>query len=117
VGLLSDGDASKAARERKTLTDALQTFLRTVGHAKDLSEVRAALLACLEYLQDSPTRMLLINLEDLWLETKSQNIPSTGAESKNWRRKMQHTWEELSRNSDIVETLKKISGAVTCEKA
>ena len=33
--------------------------------------------------------LLLVNLEDLWGETRPQNLPGTGAERSNWQRKME----------------------------
>ena len=37
----------------------------------------SALKACLSFLADSQARIVLVNLEDLWLETQPQNVPST----------------------------------------
>jgi 4-alpha-glucanotransferase len=41
--------------------------------------------------------MVLVNLEDLLLERRPQNVPGTGAEKQNWRRKMAAAIEELPR--------------------
>ena len=52
--------------------------------------------ACLSYLCDSPSRLIMVNIEDLWLELNSQNVPIAGAEIPNWRRKAKFSWEESS---------------------
>ena len=36
----------------------------------------------------SATSLVLVNLEDLLFETQPQNLPGTGAERPNWRRKL-----------------------------
>jgi len=42
----------------------------------------------LAYLLRSEAALVLVNLEDLLLETRPQNLPGTGAERENWRRKI-----------------------------
>jgi len=36
-----------------------------------------------------------VNLEDLWLEPRPQNVPGTGPEQPNWRRRARHGLEAL----------------------
>jgi 4-alpha-glucanotransferase len=49
--------------------------------------------------------MVLVNLEDLWLETQPQNIPATGQERPNWRHKARYSLEEFSQMPQVVEVL------------
>jgi 4-alpha-glucanotransferase len=51
---------------------------------------------------------MLINLEDLWLETESQNTPGTVAERPNWRRKARYNFEAIRRLPEVVEVLRRI---------
>jgi 4-alpha-glucanotransferase len=44
-------------------------------------------LACLAHLAGTDVRAVLVNLEDLWGETQPQNVPGTGDEEPNWRRR------------------------------
>ncbi len=54
----------------------------------DEPDMQAIIAATLEHLGASGARSVLVNLEDLWLETRSQNIPgTTGKDHPNWRRK------------------------------
>jgi 4-alpha-glucanotransferase len=39
---------------------------------------------------------VIVNLEDLWLETEYQNVPGTLDEHPNWRRKARHTLEQIT---------------------
>ena len=42
----------------------------------------------LGYLANSQADLVVVNLEDLLLETRPQNVPGTGVERGNWRRKI-----------------------------
>jgi len=67
-------------------------------------DARAVLTACLEHLARSPAWLLVVNLEDLWLETRPQNVPGTAAERPNWSGRLRLTLEEL-RSDPRVEAL------------
>jgi 4-alpha-glucanotransferase len=45
----------------------------------------------------SEAAMVLVNLEDLLLATRPQNLPGTGADAKNWRGKMTGTASDMQR--------------------
>jgi 4-alpha-glucanotransferase len=51
---------------------------------------------------------VLLNIEDLWLESHPQNIPGT-QRNQNWSRKVRYSFEEFSKSPAITETLKKIN--------
>lgn len=55
------------------------------------------LRAILARLTASGARLTLVSLEDLWFETRPQNVPGTGAEQPNWRRKT-GVWAGLPRS-------------------
>ena len=50
--------------------------------------------ALLKWLKASPAEIVLINLEDLWAETRPQNVPGTSSERPNWRRKARLSLEQ-----------------------
>ncbi|MEW6573733.1 MAG: 4-alpha-glucanotransferase [Bacillota bacterium] len=68
----------------------------------------AVMEACLRYLSASQSQILLVNLEDLWLETDPQNVPGTH-EYPNWRRKARYTFEEFSRMPEVLTMLAEIN--------
>jgi len=109
LGLLNSKSARTERQLRRVTRDALVTFLRSEGwlESKD-TDVRAILKACLAFLSASQARVVLLNLEDLWLETKSQNLPSTEDEHPNWRRKARYVLEEFCQMPEVRDTLKKI---------
>jgi 4-alpha-glucanotransferase len=62
----------------------------------------------MEGLAKSPARMVLVNLEDLWLEREPQNVPGTHIERPNWQRKARFSFEEFSTRADVLEPLRKV---------
>ena len=60
------------------------------------------------YLSTRSANLVLINLEDLWQETQPHNVPGTGQERPNWRRKATYTFEAFSQRPEVVEVLREI---------
>jgi len=79
----------KAAREyREQIKTALVEFLASNGFLKNRkASLRDVIPALVAWLRASPAEIALVNLEDLWLETRPQNVPGTSSERPNWRRK------------------------------
>ena len=94
MGLLDEAAAHHEHAARRNAVQALRDFVgrRRFDGARD---DRALLLGLLEELAISDAQIVLISLEDLWLETEPQNVPGTHRERPNWRRKMLHSLEEL----------------------
>jgi 4-alpha-glucanotransferase len=109
-GLLTPAEAEREQAERRRLLHALQRFL----HERQLlaappAELPAVMSACLAYLSASPAQVVLINLEDLWLETQPQNFPGTHAERQNWRQKAHYSPETFQHMPQILATLRTIN--------
>lgn len=87
------------------------------GDLEDLPETeqgRAVLLAALRFMSDSEARLLVVNIEDLWLETRPQNEPGTTMEERpNWRRKARFGFEMLREMPDVVEPLRSVNARRT----
>ena len=49
----------------------------------------------LAWLKAGESEIVLVNLEDLWLEKRPQNVPGTSSERPNWRRKAKFTLEQI----------------------
>ena len=87
--------------------EAVVTFLHDKGWLKELtSDTGAILRACLSFLSASHAQGLLVNLEDLWLETRPQNIPSTGKEYPNWQRKAGYSLEAFCQMPQVIDILR-----------
>jgi len=85
-GVLDPGAAAVERAERGALRAAVTAALgrpTTPGRA-----LRAILL----HLAGGPARLVLVDLEDLWLEREPQNRPGTGPEEGNFRRRWARHW-------------------------
>jgi len=53
------------------------------------------------FLASTPSKLMVLNQEDLLKETEQQNLPGSTAEYPNWRRKMKCTVEELWESPEV----------------
>jgi len=106
LGLLDQVGVKEERDRLLSMKKALLTFLRDRGwlHGAE-DDIDTVLKACLSFLAASQARMVLVNLEDLWLETQPQNVPSTRKEYPNWRRRAQYTFEQFCQLPQVVDTL------------
>ncbi len=109
LGLLTPAEIVEEKREHEKIKQILVDFLRRRGLLRAPSpDARQVLEACLKYLASENDRTLLVNMEDLWLETEYQNIPGTTDEHANWRHKTRYPLEEIRRFKEIVELIRQI---------
>jgi 4-alpha-glucanotransferase len=107
--LLDDKSVRKERRTRQALQRDLLAFLRRQGLLTEAaSDERAVLRACLAFLAASRARVVLAALEDLWSETKPQNVPGTSDEHPNWRRKTRYSFEALCQMPEVLHTLREV---------
>jgi len=66
------------------------------------------LRSCLRHLAAGRPRIVLVNLEDLWLETNPQNVPGDAGDYPNWRRKARRDLESFSGMPGILKVLRDI---------
>jgi len=106
IGLLDKAGVKEEKNRLLSMRNALITFLRDRNwlHGSE-NDIAAVLKACLSFLAASQAQIVLINLEDLWLETRPQNIPSTRKEYPNWRRRARYTFEQFCQLPQVVDTL------------
>ena len=110
LGLTDDKGAGRESRTRQKVKAALLKNLRgkkLLGKAE--TGTKSVLRACLAFLSQSPAGVVLINLEDIWLEEKSQNVPGTGGKYPSWQKKARHTLEEFCRMEDVRDILDKVN--------
>jgi 4-alpha-glucanotransferase len=110
-GWLTDEQARRARAERARVREALVAFLRTEGRILSPGEpsARVALAGVLRHLAAGPARMMVVNLEDLWGETRPQNVPGTADELPNWRRRARPSLEAFRRMAGVVGTLEEVA--------
>ena len=112
-------DASRAAQERSRRQAEVDALRAGLGQdTRALPDDAAAgsvtdpglLRACLERLARSAAGAVIVNLEDLWLEPRPQNVPGTGTgEYPNWRRRARYGLEALKKLPAVAEGLKRLA--------
>jgi len=124
LGLLDEEALIAERKAREDQRDAMVEHLRAEGHLTSADPDTAAVLhAVWAWLAASPARILLLNVEDSWLETESQNTPNTYVERPNWRRKLRRPFEKFSTDPiflaalERVEKLRSEPARVVAEKA
>jgi len=109
LGHLSKEKAPEELESRQRLTQSLRNFLEARGLLEG-DGLETFLLAALKFLAQSQARILLVNLEDLWLERAFQNMPGTGDERPNWRRKAALSLEQIKTDPRVLGVLKNLAG-------
>ncbi|MFN2590452.1 MAG: 4-alpha-glucanotransferase [Actinomycetota bacterium] len=72
--------------------------------------LREAMEGVLRYLASSEARIVVVNLEDLWLDPRPQNVPGT-REHPNWRRRARHGLEGFRDRQEVTTTLSDVDSA------
>jgi 4-alpha-glucanotransferase len=110
LGLLDSRGARIERKNRRSLQKALEIFLDRNGCLKaKAASSRALLEACLVYLSASPAQVVLVNVEDLWLEREAQNVPGTLQQRPNWQRKARHSLERFCEMPGVLGTLREVN--------
>ena len=108
-GTLDADDAARARSRRQHERAALERLPGVDPHAGSI--LQQMLHGCLTLLAQGRAALVLVNLEDLWLEPRAQNLPGTGPERRNWRRRMRHRLETVMQMPEVTETLRRLVAA------
>ena len=105
LGLINKKTVRKELKERRILKNNIKQFLRKKSgeriYDKQMAKILQGLITC---LNESPAEIILLNLEDLWLETQPQNVPGTN-DYPNWQRKARYSFEEFSKMPQVLKLL------------
>jgi len=107
LGLPGDLNPDKELEQRSAIVEAIARYLAKDGKKLDAEEVKELTIGCIELLARGSARTLLLNLEDLWGEEQSQNIPGTSDQFPNWRRKARLSLEEFARSPEVLNAVAK----------
>ncbi|HEX3578586.1 MAG TPA: 4-alpha-glucanotransferase, partial [Thermoanaerobaculia bacterium] len=102
-GLLDERAAERERSTRARMRDSLIRFLKArCLLSKDHSDTMAVLGALVRFLGNSDAEIVLVNLEDLWLEREPQNVP--GVPDRSWRQRFRVPLE-AARASETITTI------------
>jgi 4-alpha-glucanotransferase len=110
LGLIDDHHAERIHAGRRAMRLAMPKALPESGLQPDPEgeDPRASLEASLDRLAAGPAAIVMASLGDLLLEPEPQNVPGTGPERPNWRRRNPWTLEELRDREEIASVLQRI---------
>jgi 4-alpha-glucanotransferase len=112
-GWLDEDGASSEHAQRQEWREAIVRYLRSkrLISARGKPSAQQIAAALLLELAGSDAEILLVNLEDLWGETRSQNVPGTTEEHPNWKRKAALTLEQLMGDPKLAKLLRQLTSA------
>lgn len=109
--VLNEGESHGAHLERDGVRDAVVRGLRAEGRIGEEAEPSDVLVALLMRLAESPAPLVIVSLEDLWLEEAPQNVPGTSWQRPNWKRRMQVSLDRIESQPQIEGLLKALGAA------
>ncbi|MCL1593839.1 MAG: 4-alpha-glucanotransferase [Actinomycetia bacterium] len=98
-----DADRSRAE------SNARQEAIAVVRQRFGTSTVRETSDAVMEWMVCSDAAIALLNIDDLLMEERRQNVPGTYRERPNWRLRYTHTLEEIIADESLVHALEQLS--------
>jgi 4-alpha-glucanotransferase len=100
LGIVAKGDVDAATRKRQQLRQSLLSLL-PCSLNRESADVLDVLRCTLQWLGAQRARYVLVNLEDLWLETRQPNVPGVGAAYPSWRHRAAKTMEEIRDSAEV----------------
>jgi 4-alpha-glucanotransferase len=112
LGLIDRDVAGRMEAGRTEDVAALLRLLAARGQVRPGGDPDAVALAraTLGLLGGSRAALVIANLEDLWGELARQNLPGTGPEEPNWRRRAARSFEAFAADPTVVGALEDVDG-------
>lgn len=111
---MREEDAANREADRRRLVDALADaglWPNPNGgwSAESVTDVRALLLAIHRYLARAPSRLMMVQIEDVIAQVEQQNLPGTVHEHPNWQRRLEGTLETVLASPDVRSVLQAVA--------
>jgi (1->4)-alpha-D-glucan 1-alpha-D-glucosylmutase len=84
----------QALREREQERHNLRAVIEAAGFSTG-EDVVSIVAAAYGFLARTPCALLIVQMEDLALEREQPNVPGTGDDQPNWRRKLSRSLDEI----------------------
>jgi 4-alpha-glucanotransferase len=112
LGHVSREESEIDQDRRRAVRTAVKSWLLERGTVdRTDATTREVLAALLEEIARSDARLVLVNLEDLFLERAAQNVPGTTTEHANWRKRIAMTIEDAFADDRIRGVLERVNRA------
>jgi 4-alpha-glucanotransferase len=100
-------DVERAGAERQTRRRAVEGLEGAFG----TSGAEATRYALMEWMASTPAAVALLNMDDLIMEERRQNIPGTDWERPNWRLRHVPSLSELSADERFMDRLRRFAAS------
>jgi 4-alpha-glucanotransferase len=108
--LLDESGAAEERGKREAMRVSLRRFLTARGLLEEgATDTVAVLEGLLRFLGRSDAEIVLVNLEDLWLELEPQNVP--GVPDRSWRQRLRLSLEETRADATVTRILQTLDQA------
>lgn len=108
--LLDENGAEEERSRRERMRRSLIKFLKACHLLDvDVSDARTIFEPLLRFVSRSDAEMVLVNLEDLWLENEPQNVP--GVPDRSWRRRLRLSLQEMQSDDTVMRLLQTVDAA------
>ncbi len=111
VGLLPAEKEPEARARRVQALGDLERVLRLRGHVGGEPTPEDLLVGTLREIARRPAEITMVSLEDLWLETRAQNVPGTTDAHPNWRHVAALSLEEIAQHPGAARCMAAIRDA------
>ncbi len=98
-------DEVRARRERKERAEAVERLMSRFGTTTP-ERTRDALM---RWMASTEAAVALVNLDDLLMEERRQNVPGTDRERPNWRLRHEVTIDQMAADPTFMERLRAIA--------
>ncbi|MFU8830503.1 MAG: 4-alpha-glucanotransferase, partial [Phycisphaerales bacterium] len=96
--------------------EAVTRFLIDHGYCKPRPTPTDLAVGFNRYIAQSDAELALVNVEDLWGETRPQNVPGTSNQYPNWRHKLALTMSEITGDEHLAAILEDLARLRSGEK-
>ena len=108
--LLDEDGAAEERTRRERVRRALIKFLKARRLLpKETTDAQTVLRSLLRFLGSSDAEIVLVNLEDLWLEEQPQNMP--GVPDRSWRHRMRLSLQQMQSDPAVTGSLAELAEA------
>jgi 4-alpha-glucanotransferase len=96
----------QAEEQRQSERKALLQHLHDHGWVDETPDAADVYRGATRLLAESQARRVMLNLEEAWGETRSQNVPGTMPDQHaNWSHRARYALEDFDRVADLTKTL------------
>jgi 4-alpha-glucanotransferase len=109
-GFMDPDEEDRARAERTASFRLAATTLVEAGFLDSQDAgIQDLLDAWLRWLAAGPARLVLVNAEDLWMETRAHNVPGTMDDRPNWVGRSSQSLPDMEQSDRITAMLRRLS--------